>query len=161
MSIPFITDKVIRLLPQVHISKKIPLNFAKANYLGFRPPKPIVISESFCKTPDSWPTSSVEIDMGLRKKSNYLFHYGLRKHSYFIELLQQNNGVMKAYAPFLLPCCLRVRFYLYASYSFIGDTTTVKNPKKPRIPVTTKSMSKLAKCASHPEAMAPVMKPVS
>ena len=80
--ISFITDKVIGLLSQVHISKKIPLNFAKADYLGFRPPKPIVISESFCKIPNSWPTSSVEIDMGLRRRPNYLFHYGLRKHPY-------------------------------------------------------------------------------
>ncbi len=74
----FIADKVIVILPQDHISKKIPLNFAKAKYLGFRPPKLIVISKGFCKIPNSWPTSSVEIDMGLRKNPNYLVHYGQR-----------------------------------------------------------------------------------
>ena len=72
MEISFITNKVIGILPQVHISKKIPRNFPKAKYLGFRPPKQIVISESLCKIPNIWSTSSVEIDMGLRKKPNYL-----------------------------------------------------------------------------------------
>jgi len=84
LSISFITDKVIGLFPQVHISKKIPLNFAKTEYLGFRPPKPIVISESFCKIPNIRSTSSVEIDMGLRKKPDYLVQYGLRKYPYLL-----------------------------------------------------------------------------
>jgi len=84
LSISFIAEKVIGILPQVHISKKISLNFAKAKYLGFRPPKLIVISNGFCKIPNSWPTSSVEIDMGLRNKPSYLVHYGLRKHPYLL-----------------------------------------------------------------------------
>jgi len=63
LSISFITDMVTGILPQAHISKK---NTTK----GSR------------KIPNSCPTSSVEIDMGLRKKPNYLFHYGLRKHPY-------------------------------------------------------------------------------
>jgi len=73
LAIPFINDKVIGVLPQVHISKKIPLNRAKAKYLGFRPPKPIVISDGFCKILNIWSASSIEIDMGLRKNPNCLF----------------------------------------------------------------------------------------